>query len=476
MEDLENNLVAKDTLNLYEYKNYFLVGIGGAGMSAIAIVLAGMEFNVCGSDIKESHYIDTLRSEGVSVFIGHRKENIENADILVYSTAIPGDNIEVVAAKEMGIPIYARSDILASILNSRKGIAVTGTHGKTTTTSMISLILRGLGLDPTIIIGGELNELGSNARYGKGEYVIAEACESDGSFLKYKPYVSVVTNIEDDHLNFYYSYENLRDSFLKFLKNTRPGGLIILNGDEINFDEINKNKINKTVNAKVIYYGLDSKNDVCAENVEFSSFGSNYILSVKEGGNTLKVKVRLNVPGIHNIKNSLAALSVCYGIGLDMDEAAKVLRFFTGVKRRFEKRGERRGALIFDDYAHHPSEVKATLEAASMMGQKRIIAIFQPHRYTRLKNLYQRFGTCFNLCDILIVTDVYGAGEEPIPGVNGKLLIDSLIEAGFSRKLVYIPGLKDITQYLEDNVKENDIVLVMGAGDVTRVTEDFLKS
>ncbi|MBC7333520.1 MAG: UDP-N-acetylmuramate--L-alanine ligase [Actinobacteria bacterium] len=476
MEELGREAVSKNLVNLERYRNYFLIGIGGAGMSAIAIVLAGMGFNVCGSDIKESHYIDILRSEGISVFIGHRKDNIKGADVVIYSSAIPETNVEIVAAREMGIPVYARSDILASILNSRKGIAVTGTHGKTTTTSMISLMLRGLGLDPTIIIGGELNELGSNARYGEGEYVVAEACESDGSFLKYSPYISVVTNIEDDHLDFYHSYENLRRSFLEFLGNTKHGGIIVLNGDEVEFDKKSEIGFKNLSNVRMIYYGLSNRNNVWAENIEFSSYGSTYDLCIKEKEAISRIKVKLNVPGIHNIKNSLAALSVCYGIGLNVEEAARILRFFTGVRRRFEKRGEKKGALFFDDYAHHPSEVRATLEAASRMDKRRLIAIFQPHRYTRLKSLYRKFGACFDFCDILIVTDVYGAGEEPLPGVNGKLLIDSLIDCGFNRRLVYIPSLKDVSHYLEDNIREGDLVLVMGAGDVTRVTEEFLRS
>jgi len=458
--------------NLGKYENFFLVGIGGAGMSAIAVVLKGMGFNVSGSDIKQSRYVDILRHEGIKVYIGHDEKNIENADVVVYSTAIPGNNIEIKTAKQRNIPICSRSDILAWILNRKKGIAVTGTHGKTTTTSMVSLIFRGLGLDPTIIIGGELNELGSNARYGKGDYVVAEACESDGSFLKYKPFVSVVTNIEEDHLDFYNDYENLKKSFIKFLMNTKPGGLVIINGDEINLDEIKKSDNN----LNIIHYGISSKNDIYAEDIQFSSLSSIYNLVIREKGKIGKIRVELNVPGAHNIKNSLAALAVCYGIGLDIKKAVEILKFFTGVKRRFEKRGEKKGALIFDDYAHHPTEVKATLEAAVIEKKERIITIFQPHRYTRLKNLYNKFDKCFANSDILIITDVYGAGEQPLPGVTGKLLLDSLIDSGFRKKIVYIPRLKDVNRYLEENMRENDMILIMGAGDVTRVTEELLKS
>jgi UDP-N-acetylmuramate--alanine ligase len=458
--------------DLEKHKKYFLVGIGGAGMSAIAVVLKGLGFEVSGSDIKESRYTNVLRNENIKVYIGHSRENIKDADAVVYSTAIPQDNVEIAASKEKNIAVYSRSDILAWILNSNIGIAVAGTHGKTTTTSMISLIMRSLNLDPTIIIGGELNELGSNARFGNGDYVIAEACESDGSFLKYKPFVSVVNNIEEDHLDYYKSYENLKKSFVEFIKNTKPGGLIVLNGDEVKLPP----GFTKPSNVRIIRYGLDSKNDVCAENVKFSNFTSSYTLIVKENKKFKKIKVKLNVPGTHNVKNSLAALAVCCGIGLDVSEAARVLRLFTGVKRRFEKRGERNGAMMFDDYAHHPSEVKVTLQAAFTEKKERIISVFQPHRYTRLKSLHNKFGGCFDLSDILIITDVYGSGEQPIPGVTGKLLLDSLIADGYGKEIAYIPKLQDVSEYLQQNMRKDDMVLVMGAGDVTRITEELLKT
>jgi UDP-N-acetylmuramate--alanine ligase len=462
----------KNTDNILKRnKRCFLIGIGGAGMSAIALVLHGMGFMVSGSDIKESRYTNVLKNEGIKIIIGHSKNNIEGADIVVYSTAIPDNNLEMESAREKGIPILARSDILAWILNSRNGIAISGTHGKTTTTSMISLIFRGLGLDPTIVVGGELNELGSNARYGKGDYVVAEACESDGSFLKYKPFVSVVTNIEGDHFEFYKNIEEIKQNFLKFLRNTRSGGLVILNGDEIYLQDFFKSN-----DKKIIYYGINPENHIYAENIIFSNLTSSYTLVTGNGKKSKKIKIKLNVPGIHNIKNSLAAFAVCYGMNLDMERAADILKFFTGVKRRFEKRGEKKGAVIFDDYAHHPSEVKATLEAAAEEKNKRIITVFQPHRYSRLANLKDNFNSCFNVSDILIITDVYGSGEQPIPGITGKILIDNLIDSGFKNKIIYIPKLRDVAEYLELSMRNNDMILLMGAGDITRVTDEILKS
>ncbi len=451
-------------------KKYFLVGIGGAGMSAIAMVLHGMKLSVSGSDIKESRYTSVLENEGIKIYIGHSKENIKDSDAIIYSTAIPDNNLEIKAAKEKKIPIFSRSDILAWILNSRSGIAISGTHGKTTTTSMISLIFRGMGLDPTIMVGGELNELGSNARYGKGDYVIAEACESDGSFLKYKPSISVVTNIEGDHFDFYKNLDEIRQSFVKFIENTKPGGLVVLNGDEIYLYDLLR-----TDNKRIIYYGISNKNHIYAENIKFSNFTSSYDLVTRSGRKLTRIKVKLNVPGIHNIKNSLASFAVCHGMNMDLRKAADILKFFTGVKRRFEKRGEKKGAIIFDDYAHHPSEVKATLEAAAEKKNRRIITVFQPHRYSRLANLKNKFNSCFNMSDLLIITDVYGSGEQPIPGITGKILIDNLIDSGFKNKIVYIPKLHDITEYLELNIRKNDMVLLMGAGDITRVTEEILK-
>ena len=462
---LENYNVLKKS------KKCFLIGIGGAGMSAIAHVLRGMGFEVSGSDMKESRYTSALKNAGIKVFIGHNQKNIKGADIVIYSTAIPEDNIEMRTAADKKISLLARSDVLAWILNGKKGIAISGTHGKTTTTSMISLILRGLGMDPIIMVGGELNELGSNARYGKGEYVVAEACESDGSFLKYRPFISVVTNIEGDHFDFYKNLDEIKQSFLKFITNTIPGGMVILNGDEEYLRDFFKSD-----DKKIIYYGIDPKNHIWAENIKFSDLTSSYTLVIRdEDRKPGRIKVKLNVPGLHNIRNSLAAFAVCYGMDLDMEKASDILKFFTGVKRRFEKRGEKNGAIIFDDYAHHPSEVKATLEAAIQEKNKRIVVVFQPHRYSRLANLKDKFNGCFDAGDILIVTDVYGSGEQPIPGITGKSLVDTLIDNGFKNKIIYIPKLGDVTEYLEINMKTNDMILLMGAGDITRVTDEILK-
>jgi len=450
-----------------DFKKYFFIGIGGAGMSAIALVLKGMGNQVSGSDIKRSRYTAILENEGIKVYTSHDPSNLGDSEIVVYSAAIPYDNVEMAEARKRNLDIMGRSDILAQILNSKKGIAISGTHGKTTTTSMVSLLLRGSDLDPTIIIGGELNELGSNARCGKGDYVVAEACESDGSFLKYNPYISLITNIEEDHMDYYKDYGNLKKSFLKFIENTSKGGFVIIDGDEVDLEG--------NTGKRMVSYGFGAENDLCAKDIRYANFGSSYSLEIK-GKKDGKIKVRLNVPGIHNVKNSLAALSVCYCLGMDLRKTAELMQFFTGVKRRFEKRGEKKGALIFDDYAHHPSEVKATLAAAAREKKNRVVTVFQPHRYSRLSNLLGKFGKCFIECDILVITDVYGAGEQPLLGISGKAIIDELSETGFENSMAYIPKLEDVVKYLELNIKKDDLVLLMGAGDITRVTEELLKA
>jgi UDP-N-acetylmuramate--alanine ligase len=451
--------------------NVFFIGIGGAGMSAIALVLKGMGIEVAGSDIKESRYTDILKKEDIRIFIGHKYNNIKGYDAVVYSTAIPHDNIELKTAKNEGKKLFTRSDVLAWVLNNSHGIAVAGTHGKTTTTSMIAMMLRGLQIDPTIIIGGELNELGTNARYGNGKFTIAEACESDGSFIKYKPFISVITNIEEDHMDHYLSFKKLEESFIHFIKNTKKEGYVLINGDEISLDIDSLD-----IQAKVITFGTSEKNDIFAKDIQLLNGNSQYVMAIREGEDITDFPVKLNVPGIHNIKNSLSALSCCYAAGMDVQRCIRLLEFFTGVKRRFEKRGEKNGALIYDDYAHHPTEVKATIDAAAIGNGKRIISVFQPHRYTRLKSLCDKFGECFDNSDILILTEVYGSGENPIPGVNSKMLLDKILDNGFKKKAVYIPKISDIKAYLETIIGENDIILVMGAGDVTRVSEDLLKS
>lgn len=455
-----------DLNNFGRHKSFFFVGIGGAGMSAVAIVLKGMGFQVAGSDLKESGYTQNLKKKGIQVFIGHNSKNITGFDALIISAAIRSENTEYRSAQNSGIPVYGRSDALAWILNQKKGIAVAGTHGKTTTTSMISFIFRQACLDPTIIIGGELNELGTNASFGEGEYIIAEACESDGSFLKYNPFVSVVTNIEEDHLDFYKNYEEIRRSFVSFLNNTKENGFIIINGDDISEVTLEGLKTGR----KIFRFGLTEKNDINAYDIKPSGSGISFKIRI----NKKNYDVKLKIPGIHNVKNCLASLSCAYLLKLDIEECIKIIESFTGVKRRFQIRGSFNDSVIVDDYAHHPTEIRATLEAAESLLKEKIITVFQPHRYSRLKAILDKFDHCFEKTDTLIITEVYASGENPVPGVSGKLLIDYLSENDFSRKLVYLPKINDIVDYLKQEIKSDNLVLVMGAGDITRVSDSLL--
>ncbi|MHB1377585.1 MAG: UDP-N-acetylmuramate--L-alanine ligase, partial [Candidatus Humimicrobiaceae bacterium] len=306
------------------------------------------------------------------------------------------------------------------------------------------------------------------ASFGNGGFVVAEACESDGSFLKYKPFISIVTNIEEDHMDFYANFENLKKSFILFMNNTKENGFLIINGDEIIL-----NSLTGLHFSSIFMFGLSDKNDLYAEDIVLNDFQSSYTAVFKNSN--LRFKVKLNVPGEHNIKNSLAALSAAFIINLDIGSSINILESYTGVRRRFEKRGFSHGAEIIDDYAHHPTEIKATLEAASKFN-KRIITVFQPHRYSRIKALYKKFQDCFKSTDILILTDIYSAGEQPIAGVNSKLLTDFLLENGFINKIAYIPKLTDIKEYLDNVIKKDDLVLIMGAGDITRVSDELIKS
>ncbi len=460
--------MVNDLKNFGKNKSFFFVGIGGAGMSAVAIVLKGMGFHIAGSDLKESGYTENLKKKGVQVFIGHNSKNITGFDALIISAAIRSENIEYKAAQSSGVPVYSRSDALAWILNQKKGIAIAGTHGKTTTTSMISFIFKEACLDPTIIIGGELNELGTNASFGEGEYIIAEACESDGSFLKYNPFVSMVTNIEEDHLDFYKNYEEIRKSFISFLNNTKENGFIIINGDEISEDLLEGLKENK----KIFRFGLTEKNDIYAYDIVPSSSGIRFKIKV----NKKAYDVKLKIPGIHNVKNCLASLACAYILKLDVRRCIEIIESFTGVKRRFQIRGFFKDSMIIDDYAHHPTEIKATLEAAESLLKEKIITVFQPHRYSRLMAILNKFNNCFEKTDTLIITEVYASGENPVPGVSGKLLVDYLSENDFSKKLVYLPKINDIVEYLKQEIKNDNLILVMGAGDITRVSDNLLNT
>ncbi len=441
------------------------VGIGGAGMSAIAVVLLAKGIQVSGSDLKESRNTRRLQQMGARIFIGHRAENVEGADILVASSAVPERNRELARARELGLRVMPRAAMLDMIMAEGKGIAVAGTHGKTTTTSMISMIMREAGLDPTYVIGGELNDVGSNAHAGSGEYVVAEADESDGSFLLLRPWAEVITNVEEDHLDFFHSGEEVEEYFRRFISLLPPEGLLVLAGDDPGCAPLSGRG-----KAREVTFGEKEGNEF--RSVETHLFPGSSSFQVCRDGIKLG-EVKLGVPGEHNMRNAMASLALTLSLGVDFEVAARALGSFRGVQRRYERIGEVAGVRIIDDYAHHPSEVAATLAAAAMEDAGRVVCVFQPHRYTRTAALWEGFGRALTPADLVVVTDVYAAGEEPIPGVSGKLIVNAILDAEPAKQVAYIPRRSQLGAAAARFLRAGDLVLTMGAGDVTQCAAEI---
>jgi len=452
--------------NNYKFRKVHFVGIGGAGLSGMARVLHEMGYDVSGSDIKKSRNTERLKRFGMEVKIGHVKESVAGKDIIVISTAIPKDNCEIKEANRLGITIWSRAKMLAWILSHGKAIAISGTHGKTTTTSMIALLLEWENFNPTILIGGELNDIGSNAKYGKGEYFVAEADESDGTFIQITPEIAVVTNVENDHLDYYKKKKEIDKAFIKFINGVNSGGLAVINGDDQSIlDMMNK------INSKYIMYGLHKRNDIRAINIKIDELKTKFEVQLKDE----KFSVELKVPGEHNIYNALATISVGKYLGISSEKISFTLGQFVGVQRRFDVLGNPGNVTIIDDYAHHPTEISATLKAANAKKHNKLISVFQPHRYTRTNLLYEEFGNCFNCSDLCLITEIYPAGETPIPGVTSKLIIDSILRKNSRKQVIYLPRKENLAHYLLENVEPNDIVVVMGAGDINTVAYNLLE-
>ncbi|MHB0977045.1 MAG: UDP-N-acetylmuramate--L-alanine ligase [Candidatus Aquicultorales bacterium] len=441
------------------------IGIGGAGMSGIARVLLAMDYEVSGSDLKESKNTERLRQEGVDVIIGHSKDNIKDQDVVVISSAIRENNPELVAAKEASIPVVSRAEMLSQIARRYKSIAVAGTHGKTTTTSMISMVFEKLGLDPTFLIGGELNDIGSNAKYGRGDFLIAEADESDGSLLCLSPEMIVVTNIEADHLDHYGSFEKIEETFCSFVGSLPEDGVAFVCGDHAGVRSL----MSKS-SSRFITYGLDPDCELRAASLLNQGLGSEFEVYRND---RLLGKARLGVPGLHNVYNALATIAVGLHVGLEFDGISESLASFTGVKRRFQHIGNSGGVSFVDDYAHHPTEVKATLEAAKTGVWNRVVCLFQPHRYSRTKLLGQEFGAAFDAADLVVLTEIYAAGEDPVPGVTGKLILDAVLAHDSRKKIVYLPKKTEIKQFLDESLLPGDLLITMGAGDVWMIGEEL---
>ncbi|MFP5297451.1 MAG: UDP-N-acetylmuramate--L-alanine ligase [Actinomycetota bacterium] len=437
------------------------IGIGGAGMSAIAKVLIERGYEVSGSDLKGSRAATMLEAMGASVSIGHDAVNVEGAELVVVSSAIPESNPEYRRAIELKISVLARGAALATLTEGFRSLIVSGTHGKTTTTSMIATVLRRAGLDPTYLIGAGLNDVGTNARAGSTDLLVAESDESDGSFLLLKPTIAIVTNIEMDHVDHWSSYEELHDAFESFVASGPADGTVVVPVDE-------EALVQSSGAGRSIRTGPGG--EVWASDTRPHHEGISFTLHVPEGS----TEVELKVPGEHNVANAVTAAAACVAIDLGLDEIAAGLGAYRGVERRFQIRGRVNQITVVDDYAHHPTEVRATLAAARPGPWSRVIAVFQPHRYSRTLALARDFGEAFSDADRIVLTDVYGAGEEPVPGVSGKLIADAVTASFPGRPVAYLPHRDDLIRYLVDTARPGDVLLTLGAGDVTTIGDEFL--
>ncbi|HBO83684.1 MAG: UDP-N-acetylmuramate--L-alanine ligase [Deltaproteobacteria bacterium GWC2_42_11] len=447
-------------------KHIHFVGIGGIGMSGIAEVLINLGYRVTGSDMKISEATKRLERLGAVIHISHRGKNINGADVVVYSSAVKEDNPEIEAAHEMTVPVIPRAEMLAELMRMKYGIAIAGTHGKTTTTSIIATILGSSGMDPTVVIGGRLNSIGTNARLGKGEFLVAEADESDGTFLKLSPTIAVVTNIDPEHMDYYKDMDEVKNAYLSFINKVPFYGCCVLC-----LDHPNVQALISRVERKHITYGLTAQADCHARGIEFKGMETSF--EVWNRHESLG-RVTIRIPGIHNIYNSLAAIAVAIELGLNFEDVKNALAGFSGVERRFQIKGIVNNITVVDDYGHHPAEIRATLKAAKDGWGKRIVALFQPHRYTRTKDLYEDFLSAFYDADVLILTDIYPAGEEKIEGVSSEALFHGIKGYGH-RDVTYIPDKKDVPAHLAKIVRSGDMVIIMGAGDIWQTGEEILK-
>lgn len=453
-----------------EGKHIHFIGIGGTGMSGIASILLDLGYSISGSDLQSTIVTKRLTSKGAMIYKGHDGSHISGANLVVISSAINEENQEVIEAKKKKIEIIPRAEMLSRIMHQNHRIAVAGTHGKTTTTSMISLILEKMNLDPTIAIGGEVNDIGGNAKLGKGDYVVVEADESDGSFLLLNPNIAIVTNIENDHLDYYNSIGKTIESFERFINKVPENGCVIYGNDCPNARQIVKKHLSS---QQIISYGFHSDSQIRAMNcILDKNTSTSEIYYKKEKLGSLK----LNIPGYHNISNAMAAIATGIKLDIKFNNIKEILFHFRGVKRRQEIIADYEGKLmIIDDYAHHPSEIKATLEAIRKgWPNRRIIAVFQPHRYSRTKFLLEEFGNAFYNADIVVVNDIYSANEKPLPGISAELVYQKIKDYK-KEKVFYCPEKEKAISFLEDIVADGDIVMTLGAGDVWKIGKEFAK-
>ena len=450
-----------------KYQHIHFVGVGGVGMSGIAEVLLTLGYRVTGSDARRSETVERLERLGAKVYLGHEGTQVEGAQVVVYSSAVARDNVEVQTARQRGVPVIGRAEMLAELMRLKYGIAIAGTHGKTTTTSMVAAVLGAGGFDPTVVVGGRVHGLGANARLGQGEFLVAEADESDGSFLKLSPTIAVVTTVDAEHLDHYADLDAIVAAFLTFVNKVPFYGSAV-----VCLDDLNVQRMIPRIDKRVVTYGLEAGADLMARRLSFAEMRS--VFEVVHRGKPLG-PVTLQVPGRHNVLNALAAAAVGLDLEMPFDKIQTALASFAGVQRRFQIRGEAQGVLVVDDYGHHPAEIRATLAAAKAGFDRRVITVFQPHRYSRTQHLWNDFLTAFYQSDVLIVMDIYAAGEAPIEGVHARDLADGIAAHGH-REVLYLGGDRAaIVDYLCESTRAGDLVLTLGAGDVGQLGGELLK-
>ena len=444
------------------------IGIGGIGMSGIAEVLLNLGYAVTGSDLQESETTRRLRALGAQVFIGHQEANLSaDPSVAVISTAVKYSNPEVLEARRRQIPVIPRAEMLAELMRMKFGVAVAGSHGKTTTTSMVAAVLSTAGLDPTMVIGGRLHMLGSNAKMGLGEILVAEADESDGSFLLLTPTIAVVTNIDREHMDFHQSMERLSESFLAFINKVPFYGLAVLC-----LDDANVRGLLPKVRKRFTTYGLSSEAEFSAQDLQLKPAGAEF--TALRSGKALG-KLRSHLPGRHSATNALAAVAVAHELEIPFSHVAEALDGFTGIHRRFEIKGEPKGVLVIDDYGHHPAEIRATVGAVRDSWKRPLTVIFQPHRYSRTRDLFEDFLAAFEGADRLVLTEIYPAGEDPIAGITGETLYQAIKRRGHL-EIEFVADKSEIASHLAEKLRAGDIVLTLGAGDIYKVGDALVEA
>lgn len=441
-------------------RHVHFIGVGGIGMSGLAEILRTLEFDVSGSDLREGETTHRLVRLGVKVFVGHRAENVEGADVVVYSSAIDRANPEIQQAFKVGMPVISRAEMLAELMRVKYGVALAGSHGKTTTTSLVATVLRAAGLDPTVVVGGRMAALGSNAMLGAGDLLVAEADESDGSFLRLQPTIAAITNIDREHLDHYGTYEALKDAFVEFAEKVPFYGLAVLCLDHPTVQEILPR-----IRRRHVTYGMSPQADYFAKNVGFHGLHTSFEVFHREKplGDFM-----LRMPGAHNVLNALAAIAIADELEVPLDVMKEALSTFSGVARRFTLVSQPSGIALIDDYGHHPAEIVATLSAARRAYKDRVIVAFQPHRYTRTSALFEEFSRAFNHADHVFVVDVYAAGEAPIPGVSSASLAESIRKHGH-HSVSYVKDREHLAAQLGQLARPGDVVISLGAGDINKV-------